>query len=252
MNNVEVAILLSLIAGLSTGIGSLIAFFIKDLKHSYLSFSLGFSAGVMIYISLVEMLNEAISQIGFLFANICFFGGMLFIYFIDVLIPHEYIEEHVANHSKENAKIMKAGLLIALGLFIHNMPEGLAVFLGSVKDLALGIPLAIAIAVHNIPEGISVSMPIYYATKDRMKAFIYSFLSGIAEPVAAVLGALFLYPFLTPQLLNIMIAGVAGIMVFISFDEVLPLSMSRGEEHVAIAGIVLGMFVMSLSLYMIG
>jgi len=249
MENIETALILTFLAGLSTGIGALTIFFIKEFNHKYLALCMGFSAGVMIYISFAEMLNTAIGDIGFFHANLAFFFGILFIFLIDVLIPHEYKEEHVKKYAvKGHEKLMTAGLFVALGITIHNFPEGLAVLVGSLKDVDLGISLAVAVALHNIPEGIAVSIPIYYATKDRKKAFKYGFLSGLAEPFGAIIGLLILLPFLNEYLLSAMLAFVAGIMIFISFDELLPLSLKHGEEHITIIGLFAGMFIMCLSL----
>jgi len=253
MENIQTALILTFFAGFSTGIGALMVFFIKEFKHKYLSLCMGFSAGVMIYISFVEMLNVAIEDIGFLHANIAFFLGMGFIYLIDILIPHEYIEEHIKKNAiKGQEKLMAAGLFVALGITIHNFPEGMAVLVGSLKDIELGIVLAFAVAIHNIPEGIAVSMPIYYATKDKKKAFKYGFLSGLAEPIGAIFGLIILLPFLNEYLLSAVLAFVVGIMIFISFDELLPLSLKHGEEHIAIIGLFLGMLVMCVSLVLLG
>jgi len=166
------------------------------------------------------------------------------------LIPHEYKEEHVKKSAiKGRERVMAAGLFVAAGITIHNFPEGFAVLVGSLKDIELGITLAFAVAVHNIPEGIAVTMPIYYATRDRIKAFKYGFLSGIAEPVGAVVGMIVLLPFLNEHLLSAALAWVAGIMVFISFDELLPLSSKKDEkQHIAISGLFLGMALMAFSL----
>jgi len=250
MESAQIAIplLLTFLAGISTGIGSLFSLFVKDFNKKILRFSLGLSAGVMIYISFVELLAKAIQGIGFLTANVSFFTGIVFIMFVDFLIPHEYIEEHAKGDPKDR-KILAAGILTALGIGIHNFPEGIAVFMTSMGDLQLGIPIACAIAMHNIPEGIAVAMPIYYATQSRKKAFWYSFGSGIAEPVGALVAAAVLMPFLNPVILDFLLAFVAGIMVFISFDELLPLSYAHEGEHVSILGVVLGMVIMALSLY---
>ncbi len=251
-SNILFPITLTFFAGIATAIGSLIAFFIRDFKKSYLQFSLGLSAGVMIYVSFVELLDKSIKSVGFLKANTAFFAGIVFIMLIDFLIPHEYIEEHVLKGKDSGSKkLMSAGLLTALGIAIHNFPEGLAVFMSSIGDLRLGLALAFAIAIHNIPEGIAISMPIYYATKSRKKAFWLSFLSGITEPIGALIGALILFPFLSTQFLSLLLAFVAGIMVFISFDELLPLCYEGKNEHIAISGIVSGAFIMALSLYFI-
>jgi ZIP family zinc transporter len=239
-------LLLSFLAGIFTVIGSLITFLIRDLKRSYLQFSLGLSAGVMIYVSFVELLTTAIRNIGAIKANIAFFVGIILFMLIDFLIPHQYIEERIKAGTCDR-KLMKTGILITLGIAIHNFPEGLAVFMSSLSSIRLGIVLALAIALHNIPEGLAVAMPIFYATKSKRKAFWYSFLSGFAEPIGAVIGVLILMPFLTPAILYFSLALVAGIMVFISFDELLPLSCESGSYHLAISGILIGMLIMALS-----
>ena len=239
-------LLLCFLAGIFTVVDSIITFSIRDLKRSYLQFSLGLSAGVMIYVSFVELLTTAIRNIGAIKANIAFFGGIILFMLIDFLIPHQYIEERIKAGACDR-KLMKTGILITLGIAIHNLPEGLAVFMSSLSSIRLGIVLALAIALHNIPEGLAVAMPIFYATKSKRKAFWYSFLSGFAEPVGAVIGLLILMPLLTPSILYFSLAIVAGIMVFISFDELLPLSCESGNYHLAISGILIGMLVMALS-----
>jgi ZIP family zinc transporter len=246
------AFFFSLIAGLSTGLGSLMVFFIKDFKHKYLSLLLGFSAGVMIQISFVELLFSAVIETGFLTANIAFFLGIATIGAIDFLIPHEYKEEKLTEEEKKNKKLMKAGLLVSAGIFIHNFPEGIVTLFGAMKDIQLGIILLIAVALHNIPEGISVAVPIYYATKNRKKAFLWSLLSGIAEPIGAIIGFFILFSFINPLTLNMALAFVAGIMVFISFDELLPLSLNHGEVHLAITSFFLGMLTMTTVLSLLG
>lgn len=242
--------LLTVVAGLSTGIGSLISVFIKDFKRAYLCFALGLSAGVMIYVSFGELLPDAISQAGFLHANIAFFSGIVFIMLIDFFVPHDYIAER-AKIGQRRRRLMRAGYLMAIGIAIHNVPEGMAVFVSSLGDLSLGIPLAIAIAIHNIPEGIAVAMPIYFATRSRVKAVTYSFLSGIAEPIGAVVAALILMPILNDTVLALTLAFVAGIMVFISFDELLPLSVKEHRGHLSVIGVITGMAIMALSLYLL-
>lgn len=264
--NVGFAILLTVLAGLSTGIGSAIAFFIRQPKYTYLSFLMGFSAGVMVYISFTELLGTAIGEIGFLKANLAFFIGIAVFAVIDILIPHSY-EEESANDARfeisggktgspspsSAASLKRGGIFIALGIAIHNFPEGMITFAAAASgDISLGIMIAVAVAIHNIPEGIAVSVPIYYATGNRRKAFLYSFLSGIAEPVGAVIGYLLLRPFLTPDILSATLAVVAGIMVYISFDEILPMAHRYGSEHLVILGIIAGMGIMALSLWLLG
>ncbi len=250
--NVIPALILTLLAGLSTGIGSLIAYFIRKPKKSYLSFSLGFSAGVMVYISFMELLAGSMEEIGELWGIGTFFLGILLIAIIDLAIPevenpHEY-RDPISEEDEVNPALMRTGILMALAIAIHNFPEGLATFSIALTDLSLGGVIAIAIAIHNIPEGISVSVPFFYATGDRKKAFFYSFLSGIAEPIGAIIGFLILSPFLNAFLLSSLLAFVGGIMVYISLDELLPLAHDYGRNHIVILGIIIGMFIMALSL----
>jgi len=212
---------------------------------------------VMIFISFAEFLRTSITNIGFFYANIGFFIGVVSIFLLDSLIPHVYKEEKSGNKNilekeKRSCKLKKTCILLTLGITIHNFPEGIAVLFSTLSDINLGIMVAIAIAIHNIPEGISISVPIYYATKNKGKAFLYSFLSGIAEPIGAVLALLVLYPFISQFILNFMFAVVAGIMVFISFDELLPTCFKYKESHLSILGLFIGMFVMSLGLYISG
>jgi len=266
--NVLLALLLTLFAGLATGIGSAIAFIAKRTNTKLLSLSLGFSAGVMIYISFVEIFPDArlafIDRFGEfqgnLFTLIAFFGGMLLIALIDKFIPsaenpHEMRSLEAMNNEKKALnfrKLYRLGIMTALAVGIHNFPEGIATFMSAMKDPKLGIAIAIAVAIHNIPEGIAVSVPVYYATGNRKKAFLLSFLSGLAEPIGAFMAYLVLMPFLTPDNVDIIfgavMAGVAGIMVFISLDELLPSAEEYGEHHLAIYGLTGGMAVMALSL----
>ena len=254
IESVGTALFLTTMAGLSTGIGSAIAYFIRKPKMVYLSFSLGLSAGVMIYVSFMELLPNAIEGIGEARGIAAFFVGILLIGVIDLAIPeaenpHEY--KQLSDVEVQDQTLMRAGVLTALAIGIHNFPEGLATFGLALSDVKLGAIIAVAIAIHNIPEGISVSVPIYYATKDRNKAAIYSFLSGMAEPVGAVVGFVILLPFLSEGLLASLLAFVGGIMVYISVDELLPMAHRYGHGHTVIVGIVLGMAVMAASLLLL-
>lgn len=261
---------LTLFAGLCTGIGSAFAFFSKRTNTRFLSLALGFSAGVMIYVSFMEIVvkaNDALAvELGDVMAKwvtvLSFFGGMAFIAIIDKFVPsyenpHEMhsIEEIGAGKEslpKDEAhdfeKLKRMGIFAAIAIAIHNFPEGLATFTAAITDPALGLAIAVAIAIHNIPEGIAVSIPLYYATGDRKKAFMYSFLSGLSEPVGALVGYLILMPFFTPVVFGVLFAGVGGIMVFISFDQLLPAAEEYGEHHLSIYGLLTGMVVMALSL----
>lgn len=267
--NVLYAFILTLLAGLATGVGSLIALMAKRTNRKFLSFSLGFSAGVMIYISFVDLFPQSVEILGAdygvrggqIATALAFFGGILFIALIDKLVPSvenphemrsiESMQVEVAagtlpsNHSKH---MLRTGIMTALVIGIHNFPEGIATFMASLQDPQMGIAIAVAIAIHNIPEGIAVSVPVYYATGSRKRAFKFSFLSGLAEPVGALVGYLILAPFLTPAMLGYVFAVIAGIMVYISLDELLPAAHEYGEHHVAIWGLIVGMAVMAVGL----
>jgi ZIP family zinc transporter len=256
---------LTLFAGLSTGIGSALAVFAKTTNTRFLAASLGFSAGVMIYVSMIEIFVKArdalVSAVGaaqgYLLTTVAFFGGIILIALIDKLVPsyqnpHEArgVEEIPTGDSETIKKknLHRMGLFSALAIAIHNFPEGLATFVGGLQDPALGLSIAVAIAIHNIPEGIAVSVPLYYATGSRKKAFGLSFLSGLSEPVGAMIGYFLLLRYFNEFVFGILFALVAGIMVFISLDELLPTAEKYGEHHVAMYGMVAGMAVMAGSL----
>jgi len=248
LNQIAVPFFLTLLAGLSTVLGSIL-FLRHFCKRKYLGFVLGLSAGVMIYLSFVELLPSAIRQIGFLNANVFFFLGIIAIGFIDFILPHHYLEERICKRQRIiDPKLFSTGLMVTLGLIIHNFPEGIAVFLSAFSELKLGIILAFAIAVHNIPEGIAVSAPIYHATGDKAKAIKYSFISGIAEPIGAIVAYIVLRPYLDQNILAYTFSIVAGIMVYISFDELLPASFRDNHRHSAMLGIFTGMIIVLASL----
>lgn len=254
--NVGAALGLTMIAGLSTGIGSAIAYFIKRPKIAYLAFALGLSAGVMVYISFMEMLPDAMEAMGEGWALLVFFVGIGIMALIDLVVPepenpHNYEDMDEPTVAHGSHKLMRTGLFTALAIGVHNFPEGLATFAAALSDVRLGAFIAIAIAIHNIPEGIAVSVPIFYATGSRSKAFFYSFLSGVSEPAGALIGYLLLMPFLTPMVLAGTLALVAGVMIYISLDELLPTAHRYGHGHLVIGGIVLGMMIMAASLLML-
>ncbi|EEU7024982.1 zinc transporter ZupT [Campylobacter jejuni] len=277
---------MTLFAGFSTAIGSIIAFFSRKDDLRVLSLGLGFSAGVMIYISFMEILPTALkdfknhydSHWAELLGLACFFGGILISLLIDKLIPedvnpHEPKEDlselkicplpqkgqnppkfHPGEklHQINTKALKRTGIFTALAIAIHNFPEGFATFISSLDNLTLGIAIAIAVAIHNIPEGLAVSLPIYHATGDKKKAFIYSALSGLAEPLGAFVGALILLPFIGDLTLAISFAVIAGIMVFISLDELLPAAKTYDKAHDSLYGLIAGMAIMALSLNLLG
>lgn len=264
VENILFAFGLTLLAGLATGLGSAIAFFARTTNTKFLSIALGFSGGVMIYVSLVEIFMKAketlIAEMGLTTGSwvtvISFFAGIFLIAIIDRLVP-EIENPHELRKIEDvfqppdgikKRKLMRLGVMSAMAIGIHNFPEGLATFIAAINDPGLGIAIAVAIALHNIPEGIAVSVPIYYATCNKRKAFRLSFLSGLAEPAGALVGYLVLLPFFSKTLLGILFASVAGIMVYISIDELLPAAREYGQAHLALYGIIGGMIVMAVSL----
>ncbi len=264
LHSVWVAAGLTLFAGLSTGVGSALAFFAKRTNTRFLSIALGFSAGVMIYVSMIEIfmkakiaLVQAFGEATGYWATVGgFFGGMILIGIIDKFVPsgenpheiHRIEEIHPNSPQKDYRELFRMGVFTALVIAIHNFPEGLATFMAALKDPSLGVAIAVAIAIHNIPEGIAVSIPIYYATNNRKKAFFYSFSSGLAEPVGALVGYFLIFQFINEAAFGVIFSAVAGIMVFISLDELLPAAREYGEHHLSIYGLIAGMMLMAVSL----
>lgn len=265
-NNIYIAFGLTLIAGLATAIGGGIAFFAKRTNTSFLSYSLGFSAGVMIYISFTEILGEARIIIGEHFTEtgsawltfIFFIAGVFLTALIDKLVPsrenpHEMrsLEQMDDGRPCRGKRLMRVGLFTAVAIAIHNFPEGIATFMSGVSDITVGVSIALAIAIHNIPEGIAVSVPIYYATGSRKKAFWWAALSGLSEPVGALFGYFILTLFSSQLVLGYVFAIVAGIMIYISFDELLPAAHKYGKHHTTIYGLISGIIVIGISLMLI-
>jgi ZIP family zinc transporter len=261
-----IALGLTIFAGLSTGIGGLIVLLFKKPNPKALSVSLGLSAGVMVYISFVELLSESNKQLvadygtstGGWLSLAAFFGGIFLIAIIDKLIPvqenpHEYSGSEGLDYSglKGDQKLFRVGVFTALIIAIHNFPEGMATFISAIQDPSLGIAVAIAVAIHNVPEGISVAIPVYSATGSRMKALGWSIISGLGEPLGAVIAYLIIMPILSDALFGILYAVIAGIMVYISFDEFLPTAREYGEHHLTIYGLIAGMMIMAVSLQLL-
>lgn len=260
MNNaVLTAFLLTLLAGLSTGIGSTVAFLCKNTNRKFFSASLGFSAGVMIYVSMIEIFANAEGELttqygartGNLIATVSFFAGILIAAVIDRIVPNGEKRSNVNKQEDKNNntdKLMRTGFVTALVIALHNFPEGLATFISALQMPSVALSVTMAIAIHNIPEGIAVSVPIYQATGSKKKALMYSFMSGLAEPLGAVLGYFILAPFITQTVFGVLFAAVAGIMVFISFNELLPTANKFGGHKLTVCGMIIGMAVMAVSL----
>lgn len=284
MDPILLAFLVTLGAGLATGIGSLLAFTRTKPSDKFLAFMLGLSAGVMIYVSLVEIFQKAVTSLtaatgdsgmGYLWATVGFFAGFVVIAIIDKIFGHFHdhgdndtatvshdhavhddahdidvtgmVTELDQTEEKERRGLMRMGLFTALAIAIHNFPEGLATFMATIQEPALGVAFAVAIAIHNIPEGVAVSIPIYRATGSRLKAFWYSFASGLAEPVGALVGYFLLIQFINEYFFGVVFAGVAGIMIYVSLDELLP-TAKRYDHHLPIMGVFVGMLIMAASL----
>ena len=275
MNGTLTALLLTLIAGAATGIGGAMVLFKKKISSNFLAGALGLSAGVMIFISLAELFPEAQAEItaigsvkyGEALTLLAFFAGMGIIMLIDFLVP-EYENPHEASElsleegqnqtgqSDKQKALHKLGVLSALAIAIHNFPEGIATFIGTLNDPQMGGSITFAIAIHNIPEGIAVAIPIYYATKSKGKALLYATLSGFSELIGAMLciaiTAIFGIDLSTSgPVFPIILAAVAGIMIYISLDELLPTAEKYGKHHIAIAGVISGMAIMGISLLII-
>lgn len=260
---------LTLLAGLSTGIGAALAFFSHTRTTTFLSVGLGFSAGVMVYVSFMEILPKAEDALqpviggaeGEALAVLLFFAGIGAAALIDYFVPED-INPHELKNERElealkpehrgfepsGSALHRTGVFTAIAIAIHNFPEGFATFVAALGETGLGVMIALAIAIHNIPEGMAVSLPIYHATGKKKKAFWYAFASGLAEPLGALAGFFLLLPLMGDLTLGITFALVAGIMVYISFDELLPSARVYGNAHTTIFGITLGMFVMAGSL----
>lgn len=268
IQTIAIAFSLTLFAGLSTGIGAALAFFSRADNTRFLSIGLGFSAGVMMYVSFVEILSKSKSAFAKNMGDIssemwmlaAFFAGFTLAFLIDRLIPDD-VNPHELRSDKElyslkfkpkeahhRHLLKRTGIFTAIAIAIHNFPEGFATFVAALDGVSLGVAIALAVAIHNIPEGMAVSLPIYHATGDRKMAFWYAFLSGFAEPVGAVIGFFVLMPLLGDMTLGITFGMVAGIMIYISLDELLPSARVYGNPHTAIAGVALGMGVMASSL----
>jgi len=262
--NIIIAFALSTIAGLSTGFGSFIALISKKNNTAFLSLSLGFSAGVMLFISFVDIFPKANTilaesfdaSLAYKYTMLAFFVGMLFTYLIDKLIP-SYKNPHKGHLAQEidevpdNTFLYRIGVFTAIAITIHNFPEGMVTFAGYLADPKMGITLTIAIALHNIPEGIAVAIPIYYSTGSKKKAFWFSFLSGLSEPLGAIFSYYILGQFNSEATLGFLFAGVGGVMVYISLEELIPTSRIYDKSNLSLIGLFSGMLVVAISLVFI-
>lgn len=276
LKNETLALSLTVVVGLSMGLGGLLSFFINNLNKKFLAITLSFAAGIMIYVSFMEMLPEGmhliedyIGEVGNLIALGWFFGGMFMTAILEKIVhmfageyhDHNHGEhshhKHNHNHSHEKHEhngehLSKLGVLSAIAIAIHNIPEGLALFTAGLKDISLALPIAAAVVIHNIPLSVAISVPLYYSTGSRKKAFIYTLLVGLCQPVGAVLGYAVLARVFNDLVVGTLFSIVAGIMVFVALDELLPSSQKYEDHHLSVYGAILGMMVMAISLTFLG
>jgi len=257
LNTSYYAVLLSLLAGISTGIGGMIVVFFKKRSTKILSLLLGFSAGIMVYLSFMEIFHESQvyltsvhgSKNGKILAILSFLFGAVLMAFINEFIPEPHkphqISSPVPTEKIITSQLFRTGIFTAIAVTIHNFPEGIATYVSGVKSPALGLSIALAIAIHNIPEGIAISVPVYYSTRSKTKAILTSFLSGLSEPLGAIVTMLILGPIITDSVFGIVFGAVAGIMVYIALDELLPSAREYGHEGLSMLGLMLGMALMA-------
>jgi len=266
LNNLFLSLGLTLIVGMSMGLGSLLSFFIDDTHKRLMALSLSFAAGIMIYVSFMEMLPEGIHLLedymgerGHSIAIVWFFGGMFITAILEIIV-HKYaggFHDHNHNHSHEGHNndgehLSKLGVLSALAIAVHNIPEGLALFTAGLKDITLALPIAAAVIIHNIPLSVAISVPLYYSTGSRKKAFLYTLLVGLCQPLGAILGYAVLSQGFNDLIIGILFSIVAGTMVFVAIDELLPTSQEYEDHHLSVYGVILGMIVMAISLTLLG
>lgn len=252
--NVLVALGVCAAAALSTVLGSLFVLFSKEPSPRLLAFGLAFAGGAMVYVSLVEIFwkaDQAFAELhdaktAYTYATLAFFAGVLLLVLIDRWIPNPHGVMSAANG--DQAQIRRVGLLAAFAITAHNLPEGLATFLATLDNPVVGVPLASAIAIHNIPEGVSIAIPVYYATGSKGKAFGATCLSALAEPAGALIGYAILAPFLSPTVFAVVFGMIAGAMVFLALDELLPTAKRYAVGHETVYGIVTGMAALAASL----
>ncbi|GKU94065.1 hypothetical protein SLEP1_g7601 [Rubroshorea leprosula] len=260
-SQVLVALALSLVGGLSTSIGALFVILNPAPNLKMLGLLQGFAAGLMLSISFLDLAHNAMNSIGFLKGNLWFFAGVVFFAIIANFIPEPTIapSSNVKNKKKNDdekdvmkkhrRQVLFSGIITAIGISLHNFPEGMAVFLGSIKGLRVGLNLALAIALHNIPEGVAVALPVYFATQSKWQAFKLATLSGFAEPLGVVIVAYLFPSSLSPEILEGLLGSVGGVMAFLTLHEMLPLAFDYAGQKQAVKAVFLGMAFMSASLY---
>lgn len=278
---VLVAFAITFAAGMATVLGSLLVIWAQRTNTRLLAFGLAFSGGAMVYVSLVEIFvkaNESFAktadaQTAYMYATLFFFAGVAILFAIDRFVPNPHTgldEKQVRSAAldaapnnggeapaafsdgqpptKQNAALARIALLAAMAITLHNLPEGLATFFATLDNPTVGLSLAIAIAVHNIPEGVSIAIPVYYASGSKTKAVAATAISGLAEPVGALIGYIALASFLSPFVFGAVFAVIAGAMVFLALDELLPAARVYTRGHETVYGMLAGMGAIAMSL----
>ena len=234
------ALLVSTIAGLSTMLGALVIFFKwKDQNiNKFITASLAFSLAIMIGISITDLIPESTF---ILLKNYGVGKGIVisFITFIIGILLVKYLHK-LMNKTEQKNDLYKLGILNMLALILHNFPEGIATFMSSYKDIELGLKLALAIAFHNIPEGISIAVPIYYATKSKKNAIFKTFLSGIAEPIGAIIAYIFLSKYITDNFISMILLLVGGIMITLAIEVIFPKAKKYNLDKYLYLGLIIG------------
>jgi len=268
MSDITFAFLLTILAGSATGLGGLAILLSKKSSKKFLSICLSFSAGVMLYVSFGEILLEAFEElgdalgygVGYLVATVAFFAGILLVAVIDKFIPHnDEVSEPTGYAHKDCGEVLvkndkeelrRTGVMAAIAIAIHNLPEGIVVFMAALYDPVFGVAIALAIMLHNIPEGIATAAPIYYSTGSKSKAFLFAFGTGYVQPVGALI-AWFLMRNIFENMdaaFGVAFAAVAGIMVYVAIHQLLPAAQKFGKHHTVMTWLFAGMAVMAASL----
>ncbi|MGC9150390.1 MAG: zinc transporter ZupT [Microbacter sp.] len=265
-SSIIIAFTLTLIAGLSTGIGSWLTFFTHQSNRSFLSFSLGLAAGVLLFVSFADIFPESQSLFSeslgakhsFLWWLITFFTGIAIMLILDWIAPHHehnpaegHLHEHVKKDTSSLLHLKRVGFLIAIAVSLHNIPEGIAIFTVGISHISVAIPILFAIILHNIPIGMSISAPIYQATGKKGQAFLVSILTGMVTPLGAALAWIFLLPSWTPLLQAIVLGAVSGTMIYIALVELLPSAECYGKHTLTRIGLISGMLIMGITIYLL-
>lgn len=255
----SIALLVTVISSLATGLGGMLVLFFKQPSPRLLAFGLSFAGGAMVYVSLTEILNKSIlsfsdvlgDKVGFAWGTLAFLVGIIIVLTLDRVVPNPHSALEKIGGTTQSQELYRTSLLTLCAITAHNLPEGMATFFATYENPMLGLPLAIAIGIHNIPEGIAIALPIYAATGNKKLALLASFISGFAEPLGAVIGYGILAPYLSPVIYGWVFGIIGGIMVYLSLDELLPAAKQYAKGHETVYGLVTGMSILAVSLILL-